>query len=479
MLKSLNQKSRQKCLQSQVRGVTTRQLKYGNTIDQRHTMKVLDIQAKLRGSLGVVRLNREHRSNILTPNFIPQLKRAVETMYIDHTIELIYLTTYNGQQFCNGTDFRTLMHWKANNEHGKAVDYLGKVFDLQATFAKINKPIMAIAPGSSLNSGAGLLSACGLPYITESSLMAFNEVQFGFVPHAGSCYYMSRLPGEFGTFLILTGWPMTGQDAIELGLADGHVDNIKEHEYHMADNIYNLDSTGLLSALQYRNGDGIGIGEKKPVSDHALEYSERLNDTHSNYEWELRRRTLDTIHEEQFIDPKLRKPDIVAEADIAYERILRGHSEATHGLGGFNFYEHGGKSFNIFQDIYEHCNRDGRNNFSFDAVKTLMQHRQMIDRCFWPSSIEEIMKNLQRENTPFAQEILKQMRKNSMLSMKIALKMMRRARNMAYGEVLKMELNASLNKLNDSDFDIGVQKVLMKPNRPKANPGFQKEVSDD
>lgn len=261
MLKSLNQKSRQKCLQQQIRGVTTRQLKYGNSIDSRETMKVLDVQAKLRGSLGVIRLNREHRSNILTPNYIPQLKRAVETMYIDHTVELIYLTTYKGQQFCNGTDFRTLMHWKANNEHGKAVDYLGQVFDLQATFAKINKPIMAIAPGSSLNSGAGLLSACGLPYITDRTLMAFNEVQFGFVPHAGSCYYMSRLPGEFGTFLMLTGWPISGQDAIELKLADGHVDNIKDHEYFMADNIYNLDTTGLLTAAQSRQLEVEGISE--------------------------------------------------------------------------------------------------------------------------------------------------------------------------------------------------------------------------
>lgn len=50
---------------------------------------------------------------------------------------------------------------------------------------------------------------------------------------------------------------------------------------------------------------------------------------------------------------------------------------------------------------------------------------------------------------------------------------------MAYGEVLKMELNASLNKLNDPEFDLGVQKVLMQPTRPKANPGFQKKISDD
>lgn len=93
---------------------------------------------------------------------------------------------------------------------------------------------------------------------------------------------------------------------------------------------------------------------------------------------------------------------MVAEADIQYEKILRGHSEATHGLGGVGFFDHHAPSFNIFQDVYEHCNRDARNEFDFDAVKTLMQHRQMIDRCFWPNSVEEIMENLKRENSPFA-----------------------------------------------------------------------------
>ena len=54
-----------------------------------------------------------------------------------------------------------------------------------------------------------------------------------------------------------------------------------------------------------------------------------------------------------------------------------------------------------------------------------MKHRQMIDRCFWPNTVEEIMENLKRESDPFAKVILERMQNNSMLSMKIALKMLR------------------------------------------------------
>jgi len=66
-----------------------------------------------------------------------------------------------------------------------------------------------------------------------------------------------------------------------------------------------------------------------------------------------------------------------------------------------------------------------------------------------------------------------------MLSMKLALQMLRKAQNMPYGEVLKMELNVALNKALDQETEFGVKNILMKPNTGKVeNPGFKKEVSD-
>jgi hypothetical protein len=41
-----------------------------------------------------------------------------------------------------------------------------------------------------------------------------------------------------------------------------------------------------------------------------------------------------------------------------------------------------------------------------EIVNTLLKHRQLIDRCFWSNSIEEIMENLRNEDDKFAKEIL-------------------------------------------------------------------------
>lgn len=253
-------------LASQTRNLYARHMYDEENKVNRRQKRMKDIQADVINSVGVVRMNREFRKNLLTPNFIRQIARGVETMSMDHSVEVIYLAPAEGKTFSNGTDFRTIMHYKAEKETEKLAKYLGDVFKLQVQFAKTNKVIMSVAPGQSFNSGAGLVAASGLPAITGNTLLAFNECTFGFVPHAGSTYYTSRLPGDFGTFLALTGMPLTGNEAIELKLADSLVQVPKTLEHEVADIISSIDPTWLPSALSAREGSHTGVGEHDQVN---------------------------------------------------------------------------------------------------------------------------------------------------------------------------------------------------------------------
>jgi enoyl-CoA hydratase/carnithine racemase len=87
------------------------------------------------------------------------------------------------------------------------------LYNLQISFAENNKPMITVAPGHILNSGATLLAASGHPMTTPSSKIGFNETTFGFVPHSGGSFYMSRLKGEMGTFMALTGLTINNIDA--------------------------------------------------------------------------------------------------------------------------------------------------------------------------------------------------------------------------------------------------------------------------
>ncbi len=98
-----------------------------------------------------------------------------------------------------------------------------------------------MAPGHSFNSGASFLQATALPTVTLDSRISFNDVQFGFVPHGGSSYYLSRLPGEIGTFLALTGIPISGIDAKEFGIADELVHYSTAFEEEISDILFSME----------------------------------------------------------------------------------------------------------------------------------------------------------------------------------------------------------------------------------------------
>ena len=179
-----------------------------------------DIKVYSRGGAGLVRMNKEHRFNILTPHLASQVSRGVKSMDMDHTVEVIFLGGRKGQQFTNGTDFKTLLYLRDNKGPEEAASFLHKIHKLQLTFASINKPIMSVGVGNCLNSGAGMLLSSGIPSVSKTTKIAFNECSFGFTPHAGATYHCSRMEGDFGTFMLLTGMPISGYDALKMKLAD-------------------------------------------------------------------------------------------------------------------------------------------------------------------------------------------------------------------------------------------------------------------
>jgi len=107
--------------------------------------------------VGYLRLNREHRNNQLTPNFVKNIRRSLQTLNMDDVVKVIYMTGGKGEHFSNGTDFRTILHHKKEGQDPKIASYLEDLYGLQIEASKLNKPLIGVAPGQAFNSGATLL----------------------------------------------------------------------------------------------------------------------------------------------------------------------------------------------------------------------------------------------------------------------------------------------------------------------------------
>ena len=93
-------------------------------------------------------------------------------------------------------------------------------------------------------------------------------------------------------------------------------------------------------------------------------------------------------------------------------------------------------------------------------------HLKVINRCFYSNSVQDIMKNLEVEGSPFALRALDMMNNNSKQAMQLALELMRRGTTQNLVNCLKREGNVALHRAEDADFHNGVERVMNGSTKP-------------
>jgi enoyl-CoA hydratase len=87
------------------------------------------------------------------------------------------------------------------------------------------KPVVAVMDGVTMGGGVGLAAYARYRVATERTLWAMPETAIGLFPDVGTGWLLSRLPGEFGTWLALTGARLKAADLLYLNLATHHVES--------------------------------------------------------------------------------------------------------------------------------------------------------------------------------------------------------------------------------------------------------------
>jgi len=78
------------------RQVTTKRLVPDGTPREVRRNSMRNLYAEHDGNLGVVKMNKEHRFNILSEGMISDINRGLDTMNNDHAMHAIYLGTEKG-----------------------------------------------------------------------------------------------------------------------------------------------------------------------------------------------------------------------------------------------------------------------------------------------------------------------------------------------------------------------------------------------
>ncbi|MEH6386865.1 enoyl-CoA hydratase/isomerase family protein [Pseudomonas profundi] len=177
------------------------------------------VLAEVQNQVGHLILNRPAGLNALTLEMIRLLQQQLDAWREDDSIKAVVLRANGEKAFCAGGDIRALYDsFKAGD--GMYTTFFEEEYALDQSIHGYSKPILALMDGFVLGGGMGLVQGASHRVITESVRMGMPETGIGYFPDVGGSYFLSRLPGELGAYLGVTGTQIRAADALFTGLAD-------------------------------------------------------------------------------------------------------------------------------------------------------------------------------------------------------------------------------------------------------------------
>lgn len=231
------------------------------------------ILAEVRNHIGHLTLNRPAGLNAITLEMVRSLQQQLDAWANDAQVHAVVLRGEGPKGFCAGGDIRSLYDsYKSGDSLHR--DFFIEEYALDLTLHHYRKPVLALMDGFTLGGGMGLAQGADLRIVTERSRLAMPEVAIGYFPDVGGSYFLSRVPGELGTYLGVSGVQIQAADALYCGLADWYVDSSKlalldERLNTLTFSEHPLkDLQGVLAKLGTQTVDGAPLAKLRPAIDH-------------------------------------------------------------------------------------------------------------------------------------------------------------------------------------------------------------------
>jgi len=168
----------------------------------------------------IVTLNKPAKMNALTPAVSAQLMDIWEEAD-DPEIRSVVLTGA-GRGFCAGADLNPDPREMTDPLRGRQrYGYNPMVLKL----ASLGKPVIAAVNGAAVGAGLGLACAADLRLAATTAKFVPGFIKIGSVPDMGSSYHITHALGYGRAFQwLLSGEPMSAEQALEAGLVHGVVE---------------------------------------------------------------------------------------------------------------------------------------------------------------------------------------------------------------------------------------------------------------
>ena len=214
--------------------------------------------------IATITINRPP-ANALSSPLLQELSAIFDDLENDDKVKVVVLHGH-GKFFAAGADIKEFTTVENGAEFEKLAEYGQVLFN---SIEQFSKPVIAAVHGAALGGGLELAMACHIRLVSENCKLGLPELQLGLIPgFAGS----QRLPRYVGVAkaaeMLLTSEPITGSEAVKLGLANHAYseEELLEKAYELAQKLTKKSAVSMKLALQlltYANDYKFQDGVKK------------------------------------------------------------------------------------------------------------------------------------------------------------------------------------------------------------------------
>ncbi|MFF2126191.1 crotonase/enoyl-CoA hydratase family protein [Streptomyces olivochromogenes] len=175
-------------------------------------MSTKEVRVQQVGSTLLITIDRPHARNAVNAAVAAGLAAALDQLEADPALRAGVLTGAKGT-FSAGMDLKAALTGESPAIPGRGFGGL--------TEAELTKPLIAAVEGPAMGGGFELALACDLIVAAEDARFGLPEVKRGLIAGGGGVIRLpKRIPYHLAMEFLLTGEPVSGGRAGELGLAN-------------------------------------------------------------------------------------------------------------------------------------------------------------------------------------------------------------------------------------------------------------------
>jgi enoyl-CoA hydratase/carnithine racemase len=204
-----------------------------------HAKSYRHIRTQTEGRVAVVVMNRPERRNALSEEHMEELIDFLCSVGRSKEVAVVLLKG-EGSAFCAGHDLSEMVD--------RDVSFYRRLFDvctnLMETIQSIPQPVIAQVHGMATAAGCQLVATCDLAVASEEARFATPGVKIGLFCSTPMVALSRAVGRKKAMEMLLTGEPISAQEALELGLVNRVVpaDRLEEETRALAAKIAEASS---------------------------------------------------------------------------------------------------------------------------------------------------------------------------------------------------------------------------------------------